>query len=62
MATARAEPIVIPSPRETPAARIIRFASKAPVNIFLLAIGVLWLVPTIGLALTSLLAPEDFNA
>jgi alpha-glucoside transport system permease protein len=57
-----AQPIVVPDPRERTSARIIRIAGKAPVNIFLLAIALLWLVPTIGLALTSLLAPNDFNS
>ena len=50
-----AEPVVIPKPRESRAARILRVTAKAPVNLVLLAIGLLWLVPTVGLLLTSIL-------
>jgi alpha-glucoside transport system permease protein len=45
----------LPAERESVAARIGRLAVKGPVNIFLAAIGLLWLVPTIGLFLTSLM-------
>ena len=44
--------------RESPATRIGRLAARGPLNIFLLLVGVLWLIPTIGLLLTSLLPPE----
>ncbi|HEX2112740.1 MAG TPA: carbohydrate ABC transporter permease [Gaiellaceae bacterium] len=47
--------------RNTVAARILRVVASAPVNIVLIAIGLLWLVPTLGLLLTSLLAPSDFQ-
>jgi alpha-glucoside transport system permease protein len=47
--------------RETVAARILRLLGKAPINFLLIAVGLLWLVPTIGLFLTSLLAPTDFQ-
>jgi alpha-glucoside transport system permease protein len=45
-------------PRESVAARIGRIASKAPVHLFLAFVGVLWLMPTLGLFLTSLLKPD----
>ena len=45
--------------RESPATRIGRLAARGPVSIFLLLVGVLWLIPTIGLLLTSLLPPEN---
>jgi alpha-glucoside transport system permease protein len=45
----------IPVQRESVAARIGRVAVRGPVNIFLAAVGLLWLVPTIGLFLTSLM-------
>jgi alpha-glucoside transport system permease protein len=45
---------------ETASARIVRLLAKTPVQMFLVFIGVLWLVPTFGLLLTSLLSPEDF--
>jgi alpha-glucoside transport system permease protein len=54
MATA-APAITVPEPREAAAARILRAAAKAPLNLILAAIGLLWLVPTIGLFLTSIL-------
>jgi alpha-glucoside transport system permease protein len=46
---------------ETTAARILRFLSRSPVQVLLVVVGVVWLVPTFGLFLTSLLAPEDFQ-
>jgi alpha-glucoside transport system permease protein len=46
---------------ERPAARAVRILSRTPVHFVLLAVGILWLVPTLGLFFTSLLAPEDFN-
>ena len=39
------------------AARIVRYLGKAPVYIVLVFLGLLWLVPTIGLFFTSLLDP-----
>ena len=47
--------------RDTVAARILRVLGKAPVNFLLIAVGLLWLVPTLGLLFTSLLAPTDFQ-
>lgn len=40
------------------AARIVRFATRAPLQIFLLLIAFVWLVPTAGLFFTSIL-PAD---
>jgi alpha-glucoside transport system permease protein len=51
MATVAAE---LPVQRESVASRIGRVVIKAPVNIVLAVIGLLWLVPTIGLFLTSI--------
>ena len=48
-------------PDESVASRIVRVLGKAPVNIILVVIGVMWLVPTLGLLATSLLSPESFN-
>jgi len=45
----------LPAQRESVAARVGRLAVKGPVNIVLAAIGLLWLVPTIGLFLTSIM-------
>jgi alpha-glucoside transport system permease protein len=51
-----AEPI--PRARATPSERLVRFITRSPVHIALLAISVIWLVPTIGLAITSI-RPRD---
>ena len=51
----------LPREDETTAQRILRIVAKAPIHIILVIIGVLWLVPTLGLFFTSLLAPERFN-
>jgi alpha-glucoside transport system permease protein len=48
-------------PQESVAAKIGRYAAKAPVHIVLLLVGVLWLMPTLGLFLTSLLEPEAID-
>jgi alpha-glucoside transport system permease protein len=61
MATYEAEvaPVIVADPKERTAAKIGRFATRLPVHIFLLFVGVLWLMPTIGLFFTSLLSPSD---
>jgi alpha-glucoside transport system permease protein len=46
---------------EGASAKVLRVLGKAPVHFVLLAVGLLWLVPTLGLFVTSLLAPEDFQ-
>ena len=62
MAAIEAEsPVVIRDPNDAVGARIGRFAAKLPLQILLLAIGVLWLMPTLGLFFTSLLSPADFD-
>ena len=52
--TAHAETIVVPRPHDSVAARILRAIAKTPLQILLAAIGLLWLVPTIGLFVTSI--------
>ena len=54
-AAARADSVVVPDPRDTVAAKILRAAAKAPLNIVLVVLGALWIVPTVGLFLTSIL-------
>jgi alpha-glucoside transport system permease protein len=60
MATAAAErhaqPVVI---EESLATKIVRIAAKAPIHLILVFVGLLWLVPTLGLLFTSLLSPEN---
>ena len=45
----------LPLPRERAAARIVRQLAKAPLRIVLVVLGALWLVPTVGLFVTSIL-------
>jgi alpha-glucoside transport system permease protein len=50
------------APRESAASKVLRATSKAPVHLVLVVVGLLWLVPTFGLFLTSLLSPADISA
>jgi len=52
---AAASAIEIPAPRDALAAKILRAIVRAPVQIVLAALGLLWLVPTAGLFITSIL-------
>jgi alpha-glucoside transport system permease protein len=49
-----------PALPETMPARILRFVGKAPVHLVLLVVGLLWLVPTLGLLFTSILPASNF--
>jgi alpha-glucoside transport system permease protein len=51
----------LPGERETTAQRVLRYVAKAPVHVILIVVGVFWLVPTLGLFFTSLLAPQEFT-
>ena len=46
--------------RERARGRFLRLLGRSPVHVLLVVLGVLWLVPTIGLFLTSLLSAEDY--
>ncbi len=48
--------------RDSLATRILRVLSKTPLHLILVIIAVLWLVPTLGLFVTSMLAPSDISA
>jgi alpha-glucoside transport system permease protein len=65
MEAAAGRAVALPAARaRTPssrAARIGRAVAQGPLNLFLLFVGVLWLVPTIGLLLTSLLSPTEIT-
>jgi alpha-glucoside transport system permease protein len=52
----RAQPVVIEKPGPGP---FVRFLAKTPVNIILAVVGVLWLMPTLGLLIVSVLDPTD---
>jgi alpha-glucoside transport system permease protein len=45
--------------REGAATRITRFIAKAPIHVVLGIIALFWLIPTFGLFMVSLLAPDD---
>jgi alpha-glucoside transport system permease protein len=47
-------------PADGVAQRILRFVARSPVHILLVAVGALWLVPTAGLFLTSILPASIF--
>jgi alpha-glucoside transport system permease protein len=49
-------------PRATPSARVLGFISRTPVHVALLLIAVIWLVPTIGLAVTSFRPRSEIQA
>ena len=49
----------IPREGEGLGARIVRALSRAPVNVLLIVIALLWMVPTLGLFLTSLLSAQE---
>jgi alpha-glucoside transport system permease protein len=63
MSTATAPPprpaAAAEEPREGIGARIVRILTTAPLQVVLILIALVWLVPTIGLFLTSLLSAED---
>jgi alpha-glucoside transport system permease protein len=63
MAAYEAEaPIVVRDPSEALPARIARGAARLPIHLLLMFVGVLWLMPALGLFFTSLLSPESFQA
>ncbi|HJQ50430.1 MAG TPA: carbohydrate ABC transporter permease [Gaiellaceae bacterium] len=53
------EAIRLPAQRDTVAAKILRAAANTPLQIFLVVMGLLWLVPTIGLFITSILPASE---
>jgi alpha-glucoside transport system permease protein len=57
---ATAEAIEQPRVVEKKSSGFRRFLARTPVHIALLFVGLLWLVPTIGLFMTSLLSAEDY--
>jgi alpha-glucoside transport system permease protein len=59
---AASETVHLPAHRETVAAKILRAVGKLPLQIFLAVVGLLWLVPTIGLFVTSLLPSSEITA
>ncbi|MEV6179059.1 carbohydrate ABC transporter permease [Streptomyces sp. NPDC052016] len=48
--------------KQSPAARIVEKLGGGLVRVFLVVVGLFWLVPTIGLLISSLRSPEDIGA
>jgi alpha-glucoside transport system permease protein len=59
-ATERPSEVEVAQP-EPASARIVRFLGRTPVYLLLAFIGLLWLVPTLGLFFTSLLEPAQIG-
>jgi len=57
---AAAPAMEMPARRESVATKILRGIAKTPVHLVLVAVGALWLVPTIGLFITSILPASAF--
>jgi alpha-glucoside transport system permease protein len=55
---AETQPVVLQEPVST---RIVRFLSRTPVYLIIAFVGVLWLVPTIGLFVTSVIEPAEIG-
>jgi alpha-glucoside transport system permease protein len=47
---------------QTPSARIVGALGKAPVHLGLLLVAFIWLVPTVGLLITSVRVPADITS
>jgi len=62
MAATATETVRLPAPRESNAARIGRAVAKTPLQILLIVIGLLWLVPTFGLFITSIMPQSAVSA
>jgi alpha-glucoside transport system permease protein len=52
----------VPRPKESLASRIAARASGGLVRVFLLVVALIWLMPTVGLLLSSLRSPTDISA
>jgi alpha-glucoside transport system permease protein len=60
---AAAETVHLPTParRDPVSAKILRAVGKLPLQIFLAVIALLWLVPTVGLLITSILPASEIT-
>jgi alpha-glucoside transport system permease protein len=58
---AAADAVRVPQ-RESTAAKIGRAVAKTPLQILLIVIGLLWLVPTVGLFITSLMPKSEITS
>jgi alpha-glucoside transport system permease protein len=60
--TALEADLVERDPDESAATRILRGLGRAPVHLVLATVGLLWLVPTLGLLFTSVLPASTFSS
>jgi alpha-glucoside transport system permease protein len=58
-ASAPAIEVKVPVPRERTSTKVLRILGRGPVQLVLVVIGLLWLVPTFGLFITSILPLSD---
>jgi alpha-glucoside transport system permease protein len=59
---ARPAPEATPPPAPGVAARVVSRVAGGAVQVFLLVVALFWLMPTVGLLLSSLRSPSDINA
>src|SRR5215510_1423076 len=52
-------PVVV---EESTAKKVGRIAARGPINVILIFVGLLWLLPTFALFMTSLMTPQDYNS
>ena len=52
-------PVVV---EESTSTKVVRWLGKTPVYIVIVVLGLLWLVPTLGLLVTSLITPEEIQS
>ena len=57
---AAAPAVDLPARRESVASKVLRGITKTPVHLVLAAVGVLWIIPTFGLFITSILPASAF--
>jgi alpha-glucoside transport system permease protein len=55
---AETQPVVLEEPVST---KIVRFLARTPVYLIIAFVGVLWLIPTIGLFVTSVIDPAEIG-
>ena len=59
MATAE---VTVQRPARTTSERLVRFLTKTPVHLALIFVAFIWLVPTVGLAVTSIRPPDEITS
>jgi alpha-glucoside transport system permease protein len=57
--TTVARPIPVAKTAESLSTRLVEFTAKSPIHLMLILISVIWLVPTVGLLVTSFRPPND---